>query len=42
MDQTFSFVITPMDTKALCPQVSQALEKRTELLGRQKIPGCGP
>ena len=38
MDQTFSFVITPMDTKALCPQVSQALEKRTELLGRQKNP----
>ena len=38
MDQTFSFVITPMDTKVLCPQVSQALEKRTELLGRQKNP----
>lgn len=38
MDQTFSFVITPMDIDALCPQVSHALEKRTELLGRQKNP----
>ncbi len=38
MDQTFSFVITPMDIDALCPQVSHALEKRTELLGRKENP----
>jgi hypothetical protein len=36
--QIFSFQITPMDTAALRPQVSRALEKRTELLSRRKCP----
>lgn len=38
MQPFFSFQITPMDTDSLRPQVSRALEKRTELVSRQKCP----
>lgn len=38
MDPIFSFQITALDSTALYPQVSRALEKRTELLSRQKCP----
>lgn len=35
----FIFHLTPYDTQKLLPQVSKALEKRTELLSRQRYPG---
>ena len=35
----FIFHLTPYDTRKLLPQVSKALEKRTELLSRQRYPG---
>ena len=38
MDPIFSFQITALDSTALYPQVSRALEKRAELLSRQKYP----
>ena len=38
MEQTFSFQITAPDPVRLCPQVSRALEQRTELVSRQKYP----
>lgn len=38
MSHAFSFRITPMNPQALWPQVSQALEKRSELLGRRQNP----
>lgn len=38
MEQIFSFRITPPDSERLCPQVSRALEKRTERLSRQECP----
>lgn len=36
---TYRFQITAMDTEALLPQVSLALEKRTELVSRERLPG---
>ena len=39
MDQIFPFSPTPLDAAALRPQVRRALERRTELLSRQKYPG---
>lgn len=38
MEQIVSFRITPPDTDQLCPQVSRALEKRTERVSRQEYP----
>lgn len=38
MEQIFSFQISPMDGAALCPQISCALEKRTELVSRKTYP----
>lgn len=38
MNPIFSFQITALDSTTLCPQVSRALEKRTELLSRRKYP----
>ena len=38
MQPVVLFQITPLDPQRLCPQVSRALEKRTELLSRQKYP----
>lgn len=38
MEQTFSFQVTPLDPDRLCSQISRALEKRTELISRQKCP----
>lgn len=35
----YIFQITPYDTEILLPQVSKALEKRTELVSRQQCPG---
>lgn len=35
----YKFNITPMDVDTLLPQVSRALEKRTELLSRERYPG---
>lgn len=35
----YIFQITPYDTENLLPQVSKALEKRTELVSRQQCPG---
>lgn len=35
----FCFHLTAYDTALLLPQVSRALEKRTELLSREKVPG---
>ncbi len=35
----FIFQISPYDTEKLLPQVSRALEKRTELLSRERYPG---
>lgn len=35
----YIFQITPYDTEKLLPQVSKALEKRTELVSRQQCPG---
>lgn len=36
---SYDFQITPYDTAALLPQVSEALEKRTELVSRNRYPG---
>lgn len=38
MEQIFSFQMTPLNPETLYPQVSRALEKRTELISRQKCP----
>lgn len=38
MEQNISFQITPLDVHQLYPQVSRALEKRTELVSREKLP----
>ena len=38
MEQAFSFQFTSLDPDRLCPQVSRALEKRAELISRQKCP----
>lgn len=38
LEQTFLFQITPLDITRLRPQVSRALEKRAELISRQKCP----
>ena len=38
MEPTFLFQPTPLDAAALRPQVRRALERRTELLSRQKYP----
>ena len=38
MEQAFSFQITPLDPAKVRPQVSQALEQRTDLLSRQRYP----
>ncbi len=35
----FVFTVTPYDREQLLPQVSHALEQRTELVSRQKYPG---
>lgn len=35
----YDFQITPYDTESLLQQVSAALEKRTELISRQRYPG---
>ena len=36
---SYDFQITPYDTTALLPQISEALEKRTELISRDRYPG---
>lgn len=38
MEPYFSFQITPLDPDQMCSQVSRALEKRAELIARQKYP----
>lgn len=38
MEQTFTFQITALDSDRLLPQISRALEKRSELVSRQKCP----
>lgn len=38
-DESYIFHITPYDITHLLPQVSKALEKRTELLSRERYPG---
>lgn len=38
MNQTFSFRLTPLDASKLRPQVSLALEKRTEQISRKQFP----
>ena len=38
MEPTFLFQPTPLDAAALRPQVRRALERRTELLSRQRCP----
>lgn len=35
----FSFLAKPLEKEELLPQLSRALEKRTQLLSREKIPG---
>lgn len=35
----FVFQTTPLNEERLIPQISQALEKRTELISREKYPG---
>ena len=37
-DSAFCFQLTPYDTQRLLPQVSKALEKRTELISRERYP----
>lgn len=37
--ENYDFQITPYDTESLLQQVSTALEKRTELISRQRYPG---
>ena len=38
LEQNFFFQITPLNPAQMCPQVSRALEKRSELVARQKYP----
>lgn len=38
-DDTFNFRISPYDVDLILPQVSQALEMRTELVSRKRYPG---
>ena len=38
MEQRFTFQLTPLDAAHLRPQVSRALEKRVELVSRQRCP----
>lgn len=38
-DTDYIFQISPYDTEKLLPQVSQALEKRTEIISREQYPG---
>ena len=38
MDQKFLFQVTHLDGQRLLPQVSRALERRTEVISRQKYP----
>lgn len=38
-DESYIFQITPYDITFLLPQVSKALEKRNELLSRERYPG---
>lgn len=37
--ETYEFQVTPYDTKSLSQQVSGALEKRTEIISRERCPG---
>ena len=37
--ENYNFQITPYDTESLLPQVSKALEKRTEFVSRERYPG---
>ena len=37
-DKIFTFHISPYETEKLLPQVSRALEKRTELVSRESCP----
>lgn len=37
-DAKFTFQVTPCNAEALLPQISRALEKRTELLSRRQYP----
>ena len=37
--ENYDFQVTPYDTESLLRQVSTALEKRTELISRQRYPG---
>ena len=39
MPDSFTFSLSPLDTEALLPQLSAALEKRVELHSRQRLPG---
>lgn len=38
LEPNFSFRLSPLDAERLRPQVRRALEKRTELLSRQRCP----
>lgn len=38
-DTNYIFQISPYDTKKLLPQVSKALERRTEIISREQYPG---
>ncbi len=38
-DASYIFEISPYDTTRLLPQLSKALEKRTELISRERYPG---
>ena len=40
-DTDYIFHISPYDTEKLLPQVSRALEKRTEMVSRERFPGYG-
>lgn len=39
MEEKYVFEVSGMDTGALLPQVSRALERRTELVSRERCPG---
>ena len=39
MEERYVFEVSGMDTEALLPQVSRALERRTELVSRERCPG---
>lgn len=39
MTDSFTFSLSPLDTEALLPQLSAALDKRMELYSRQQLPG---